>query len=319
MKALILDTDPGVDDAMAIAMACAHPELELLGLTTVFGNVRVEQATANALSLLEQFGHSTIPVAAGAAKPLLNAPLPFPDFVHGTDGLGNINLPVASTQAVDLTAAEFIVDTCRSNSGKVSLVAVGPLTNIAMAMQLEPDLPSKVARLIVMGGTLNEPGNVSPVAEANFLADPQAADKVFERYWPATIVGLDVTHRIMLLASDLERIAEQGGSYGPIIESASRFYLDYYASTGAARDLPEPGCAMHDPTALAYLLCPDGFATTQGPVRVVHDGIAAGQLILDQKGYQYLLPHWQNRASTAVCTAVDAERAKQLFIDAVTL
>ncbi len=318
MTALILDTDPGVDDAMAIAMACAHPELDLLGLTTVFGNVPVEQATVNTLSLLEQFGHPEVPVIPGAAQPLVNDPLPFPEFVHGKDGLGNIALPAPSLQSRDMTAAEFIVETSRTLHGKVTLVAIGPLTNIAMALQLEPDLPSMVAGLVVMGGALDEPGNVSPVAEANFLADPHAADLVFERDWPATIVGLDVTHRVMLYESDLSVIAQRGGSYGSLLHSASGFYIDYYTSTGAARNQPEPGCAMHDATALVYLIKPQLFSTVKGPVRIAREGIAAGQLIMDRKGYTYLLPHWKNRTPTAVCTSVDADRAKQTFLDAVT-
>ena len=317
MTKLILDTDPGVDDAMAIAMACAHPDLELVGLTTVFGNVSVEQATANALSLLEHFDHPSIPVIPGAAKPLVNQPLPFPDFVHGKDGLGNINLPTAALTALNTTAAEFIVETCRTNSENVTLVAVGPLTNIAMALELEPALPSMVSGLVIMGGALDEPGNVSPVAEANFLADPHAADQVLEHNWPAVIVGLDVTHRVMLYDSDLDLLANHGGRYGAVLRSASRFYMNYYTSTGAARDLPEPCCAMHDATALVYVVSPDLFTTTQGPARVADQGIAAGQLILDRRGYKYLLDHWRNRASTAVCIGVDATRAKQVFIDAV--
>ena len=138
MQALIIDTDPGVDDAMAIAFALAHPDLELLALTTVFGNVSVEQATQNALSILDYLGAEHIPVAAGAAIPIEQKPLPHPDFVHGADGLGNINLPQSGRQAHSLSAAEFIVKSANDRPGEISLVAIGPMTNVQLALQIDP-------------------------------------------------------------------------------------------------------------------------------------------------------------------------------------
>jgi len=172
MHKIIIDTDPGIDDAQAIAFAIAHPDIELLGLTTVFGNASVEITTGNALLLLDRFGRPDIPVAAGAADPIQSERRPAPDFVHGADGLGNLNLEPSARKVTDENAAEFIVRQANEHLGEISLVAIGPLTNLALALDLDPLLPSKLKELVVMGGCVDEPGNVSPLAEANFINDP---------------------------------------------------------------------------------------------------------------------------------------------------
>lgn len=314
MQRVIIDTDPGVDDAMAIAFACADPDIELMGLTTVFGNVSVKRATRNALALLERFGEPGIPVAEGAGIPLEQEPLPHPDFVHGKDGLGNIDLPASSKRAEDSDAADFIIQQANRFPGEITLVAVGPLTNVAIAVSRDPGLPEKLKALVVMGGTLDEPGNVSPVAEANFLGDPHAADRVFELDWPAAIVGLDVTHQIMLFDSDLQNVQATSARYGDLIWRSSRFYVAHYTDSGAAKGLAEPGCAMHDATALAYVINPGWFETVDGPVRVVDSGIARGQLTINRKGQRYMLPHWENRPLSGVCLNVDVAAVKQRFM-----
>ncbi len=314
-RKIIIDTDPGVDDAMAIAFAVAHPGLDLLGLTTVFGNVAVQLATSNALKLLDNFNASSVPVAAGASRPLVQDPLPHPDFVHGQDGLGNIDLPDSERQQLEMEAAHYIVDSANRFPGEITLIAVGPLTNVAAALALDPELPGKLDQLVIMGGALDEPGNVSPLAEANFLGDPHAADRVLAVDWPAVVVGLDVTHKIMLYDSDLKQLSDKAGAVGEVLWRASRFYVNYYSSTGAASELPEPGCAMHDAAALAYVLEPELFELVHGATRVVTEGIAIGQMTMNRKGYTYLLPHWQDLPATGCCVSVDAERVKSLFLD----
>ena len=318
MLPLILDTDPGIDDAMAIAYACAHPELELLGLTTVFGNVSVSRATRNALAVLGNFGHSEVPVAQGASVPLVQKPLPHPDFVHGDDGMGNIDLEDGKVAAIAQNAAEFIVEQSLARAGELSLVAVGPLTNIALALRLDPELPSRIKQLVVMGGTLDEPGNVSPVAEANFLGDPHAADEVFSVDWPATIVGLDVTHKVLLFDSELAHLSRNSKIYGDLLYRSSRFYVNFYSTTGAAKGMPEPGCAMHDATAMVYLLRPELFTTLSGPVRVATDGAAAGQLIMKRREAPYLLNHWDELPAASACMGVNADSVKADFFDTLT-
>lgn len=326
MMPLILDTDPGVDDAMAIAYALAHPQLQLLALTTVFGNTTVEATTRNARWLLEHFGADDVEVAQGAEVPLVQAARPHAEFVHGADGLGNAYPPDAALTAgtaharpLDVDAADYIVRAARARPGEIRLAAVGPLTNLAIALQREPALPSLLHSLVVMGGNLDEPGNVTPLAEANFFNDPHAADAVLAHDWPLTIVGLDVTHRIMILDSDLEHLGERGGRNGRLIREASRFYVDFYTRQGAARrahqEGAEPACAMHDAAAIAQLVMPDAFGYVSGGARVVPDGMAAGQLALDRTGYAYALPDWDARASVSVCTSVDAARVKADFVD----
>ena len=221
----------------------------------------------------------------------------------------------ASVEPVD--AADFIIQSARAQPGEITLVAVGPLTNIAEAYRREPTLPSMIARLVIMGGTVDEPGNVSPVAEANFLNDPHAADLLLEADWPVTIVGLDVTHRIMIGDSHLKELDSKAGATGAFIWQSSRFYVDFYTSKRVAPDAGEPQCAMHDAAAIACILVPDAFTMVKGAARVVHDGIAIGQLALDRTGYAYALPYWRDRPAVSVCMAVDAERVRNHFLQTI--
>ena len=321
MHRIILDTDPGVDDAMAIAFALCHPEIELVALTTVFGNTSVELATRNARYALDTFGARDVAVARGAAVPSVQPPLPHPDFVHGADGLGNVH-PGADVALSDTArharvetadAADFIVETARARPGELVLVAVGPLTNVAEALRREPELPALVRELVVMGGTLDEPGNVSPVAEANFWNDPHAADAVLGGDWPATVVGLDVTHRVMLADEDLARLRDGAGATGDLVWRSSRFYVDFYTRRAGG----ERRGAMHDAAALVHVVEPDAFERVGGGARVVPDGIAVGQLVLDRLGHDYPLRHWAARPTTAVCTAVDATRVRECFLETI--
>ena len=322
MHRLILDTDPGVDDAMAIAFALCHPEIELVGLTTVFGNASIDVTTRNAQYVLDTFGASDVAVARGAAAPRVQAPHPYPDFVHGADGLGNVYpespppLDAAARHArvEPADAADFIVAAARATPGELVLVAIGPLTNIAEALARAPELPSLVRELVVMGGALEEPGNVSPLAEANFWNDPHAADAVLGADWPATVVGLDVTHRIMVSDEHLARLRDGAALSGELIWRSSRFYVDFY-SARAGDGLR--ACAMHDAAALVHVVMPEAFEHATGGARVVPDGIAVGQLALDRLGHDYPVRHWAGRPPIAVCTAVDAERVREAFLDTI--
>ncbi len=333
MHKIILDTDPGVDDTMAIAYALAHPDIELLGLTTIYGNINIDYATRNAQYVLDVLGATSVAVARGASTPSIQTPLPHADFVHGADGLGNVypgSEPgkAASAAAVlradarhaavePVDAADFIIQSARQFPGEITLVAVGPLTNVAEAYRREPALPSLVAGLVLMGGTVDEPGNVSPVSEANFLNDPHAADALLAADWPTTVVGLDVTHRIMLTDSDLKQLDDQAGETGSLIWNSSRFYVDFYTKSGAAREADEPQCAMHDAAAIAYVLIPDAFTAVSGAARVIPDGMAIGQLVVDRKGYAYASNHWRDRPVTSVCMAVESDRVREHFLQTI--
>ena len=322
---VILDTDPGVDDAMAIALCVSHPDIDLIALTTVFGNVSVDQSTRNAQFVLDVFGATDVVVSKGLGHPLVQLPREHSESVHGADGLGNccdkarqLNPDAAHAKLHKLPAPEFIIEQARQYPGEITLIAVGPLTNVAKALEIEPELPQLLKSLIIMGGALDEPGNVTPVAEANFFNDSHAADQVLAVEWPATVIGLDVTHKIMVSDTDLARLRDGAGETGKLLWNSSRFYVDFYVKKGAAKDQSEPACAMHDAAAVLFLLMPEYFEQVTGRSRVVDSGIALGQLTCDRKGYVYSLPHWESVTSTtAIATAVDSDSVRQEFLNSL--
>jgi len=320
---VILDTDPGVDDSMAIALALCHPDIELIALTTVFGNVSVAQSTRNAQYVLDVFGARDVVVAKGLGEPIVQEPLPHSESVHGDDGLGNTYEPSRELQAEaahaslhELSAPEYIIAQAKRRPGEITLIAVGPLSNVARALQLEPALPTLLRSLIIMGGCLDEPGNVTPVAEANFLNDPHAADQVLAVEWPAVVIGLDVTHKIMLTDTHLAHLRDNAGETGKLLWESSRFYVDFYVNKGAAQGGVEPACAMHDAAAVLYLLMPDAFQLVTGASRVVDSGMAAGQLTCNRKGYTYALPHWADvTRTTGIAMQVDDAAGRTEFLN----
>jgi inosine-uridine nucleoside N-ribohydrolase len=281
---VIFDTDPGVDDAMALCFAMAHPRIELVGITTTFGNVTVPQATTNALYLTQLAGRS-IPVAQGAAKPLVKQTEAPPDFIHGADGLGNLPSRQSSNgaKADARSAAQFIVEMARTHPGQITLVPVGPLTNIAEALALEPQLPKLIKSVVLMGGAVKEGGNVSPVAEANIWNDPHATDAVFTAGFDLTMVGLDVTYKVVVPVALFEKFAQQ--HQHPLFDTllhAVRFYAQFYATRYP--DLKaKPGCFGHDVLAFIALLHPELFSFSPGRLRCVNEGIAQGQTILHDR------------------------------------
>jgi inosine-uridine nucleoside N-ribohydrolase len=281
---VIFDTDPGVDDAMALCFAMAHPRIDLVGITTTFGNVKVTQASANALYLTQLAGRA-IATAQGTGQPLAKPAHPPPDFIHGADGLGNLAWRYAANSAKldPRSAAQFMVDMARAHPGQITLVPVGPLTNIAAALALEPKLPQFIKNVVLMGGAIQEKGNVSPVAEANIWNDPHAADAVFTAGFDLTMVGLDVTYQVIVPVSLFEKLAAQ--HQHPLTDTllhAVRFYSQFYATRYP--DLKtNPGCFGHDVLALIALLHPELFSFTKGRLRCVTEGIAQGQTILHNR------------------------------------
>jgi inosine-uridine nucleoside N-ribohydrolase len=313
-KLLLLDTDPGVDDAMALLFLHRHAAVQLLGITTVFGNAEIDVTTRNALYLCERFGIE-VPVARGAALPLVRPPRGAAPEVHGDDGLGNLAGPVSTTRAADARAAHrFIIETLRAHPGEVTLLAVGPLTNLALALAEEPAVARLARQVVVMGGAFGidgQGGNVSPVAEANILSDPHAADAVFTASWPVTIVGLDVTHQVLMDHAFFERLREEGGAEGRFIWECSRHYVGFYC-----RHVGVQGCYVHDSSAVAFAIAPELFTTRAGPVRVVEQGIAIGQTIQSTAGRRYSQgAAWEGAPEQRVCTAVRSAAVLDLFMD----
>lgn len=310
-KKVIFDTDPGIDDAMALLFLHKSPQVELVGITTGPGNGTIDVTTRNALYLKERFGISA-PVARGAAGPLAGEAPPPAAFVHGQNALGDIPLPErVTTPPHELPAFRFIVETVRRNPGEISIVAVGRMTNLALALREDPEIVGLVEQVVIMGGAFGyhgHSGNVSPVSEANIHGDPLAADEVFAAAWPLTVVGLDVTKQTRMSNAYLRSLADENPKIGPFIWEITRFYEKFHISRGVL-----DGIYVHDSSAVAFLLDPSLFVTRTGPIRVVMEGIAAGQTI--QKADSLNLPHagWDGRPSHAICTDVDSPRLLALY------
>jgi inosine-uridine nucleoside N-ribohydrolase len=273
-RPLLIDTDPGVDDAFALLLAAASPELRIEGITMVFGNAAVETTTRNALALAELAGLAAVPVVAGAAAPLSGQALEPPAHVHGRDGMGDSDAraPPSGRAMPGMSAAAFIVDAARRSRGGLSILALGPLTNLALALRLCPGLPNLVAEVVVMGGNALCPGNSTPTAEANMLADPEAADLVLGAGWRLGMVGLDVTHRVILNGEAIARLGRAAGPAGRIAARALPAYRTFFERTNGT-----DGIFLHDPAAVAALLAPELFVTRARPVRVETLGISRGK------------------------------------------
>jgi purine nucleosidase len=239
---ILIDCDPGHDDAIALLLALASPELELLGVTSVSGNQTLEKTTANAIRVLEFAGRADIPVAAGADRPLVRERF-VASFVHGETGLDGPDLPPAQAQPVSRHAVDFLADKIREREGAVTLVPIGPLTNVALLLALHPD--ARPERIVLMGGAIAE-GNVTPAAEFNIWADPEAAARVFGSGLDVTMVGLDVTHRALFTSAHVGRLA---GRVGGMVAELLRFYGHFHKEV-----YNFDGSPIHDAVAVAHVI-----------------------------------------------------------------
>jgi inosine-uridine nucleoside N-ribohydrolase len=296
---LIIDTDPGIDDAMAIFYAAGALDINLLGLTTIFGNVTTKTATRNALRLLEWTSLEDVPVAEGLPKPRELPPFPPSANVHGEEGFGTLPAADPKGQKIAETAPEFLVRMAREHKGELVLCPIGPLTNIAAALDLDPEFASNVARIVLMGGSLEEGGNITPHAEANIYHDPHAAEVVFASGANITMVGLDVTHRILCTAEDFNAIEKTAPVLGGMINEMSLFYLHFYTTVGK-----HEGCSLHDPAAVIACTHPHLFTSRAVPISVSCEGETSGATILAA----------DERRATDVLMTVDAQAVKQLFM-----
>ncbi len=251
MPRLILDTDPGIDDAIALFLALASSEVQLEAVTTVHGNVPVDVTTRNALSLLELVGRTEVPVAQGCARPLVRTQVDAA-YVHGAGGLGGLTLPEPKTSPVAQSAVDLIVERVLAAPGEITLVAVGPLTNLALAVRRAPALAQQVKKVVIMGGALRVPGNITPAAEFNIYADPHAAHVVFHAGWPIYMVSLDVTNVTGVGREQVQQLSQNGSQVGRAIEQMLAYYFDVFAPMFGARRF-----ALHDPLALAAAFEPD--------------------------------------------------------------
>ena len=280
VKQIIIDTDPGIDDALAILLALASPELSLEGLSIVHGNCSLEQATKNGLSVLELAKASHIPLARGCELPLVQPSLLAPE-THGNTGLGYAKLPEPRIKPTIQHGSDFLIEKVMSDPGEITIVAVGPLTNVAMALRKEPNFAKSVKELIIMGGAIRHEGNTTALAEFNVYVDPHAAHIVFHAGIPTTLVPLDVTYKCVLTAQDVERLLKIDSPVPPFIRDTTNFYMEYHDSFQGIK-----GCIINDPLALALTFAPELCDYEELPVDVdISGGVSMGKTFADFYNY----------------------------------
>jgi inosine-uridine nucleoside N-ribohydrolase len=265
---VLLDCDPGHDDAIALLLALASPEIDLVGVTTVQGNQTLEKTTANAIRILEFAGRTDVPVAAGANRPLLREPF-VARYVHGESGLDGPALPPAQSSALDQHAVDFLAE----HVDGATLVAVGPLTNVGLLLARYPE--AKPERIVLMGGSIGV-GNVTPAAEFNIWADPEAAARVFESGLDVTMIGLDVTHEALMTKADAERLRETG-RVGTLVAELWEFYNRFHSQTYGFEGSP-----IHDAVALAHVFQAELVETAHRHVAIECDSeLTRGRTVVD--------------------------------------
>ena len=305
---LIIDSDPGLDDALAIGLAAASPEIRLLAVTTVGGNADVTRCTENALRLLHAYGRDDVPVAEGAAGPLLGSIVRATE-VHGESGIGNTKLPASANRALPEGAVALMARLIGASEEPVVLAPIGPLTNIALLLRLYPHLAGRIAHVCLMGGSIGE-GNTTASAEFNIVADPEAADVVFRSGVPITMIGLDVTHQALLDRAAAWRLRDFGNASGRIAAELTDYALDRNLEWSGATTT-----AIHDAVAVAHLAIPDLVAVARYHVVIdITDGPARGRTVCD--GLPYRLRRTGRVPNADVGIAIDRDRFERLILDA---
>ena len=277
----LLDCDTGIDDAVALLYLLSDPRVQVVGVTTTFGNCSAAEAADNTLRILHRIGRRDIPVAVGANHPLRGTFDGGEAVVHGKGGLGGVELDIGPTRPIKAAAPDFIVQLARANAGHLHIIATGTLTNLALALELEPRLPTMIASLTIMGGAASVPGNVSPVAEANVSRDPEAAAKVLSASWLVTLVPLDVTMLDIIEEADRQLLLGAKGTAAELAAYVLEFYMGFYKSVYGRAAAP-----CHD--ALAVAIAKGDMVPRLAPVVAVEvdttDGPGRGQTICDLRG-----------------------------------
>jgi purine nucleosidase len=274
-KRIIIDTDPGVDDALAFLLALASPEVKLEALTTTQGNVTVDKSTRNALSILELAHASHIPVAEGSVYPLVQPLRAAPD-VHGESGIGSAVLPEPKANPIQGHAVDYLIERVLAEPNEISVFPIAPMTNIAMAIRKEPRFAKAVKELVIMGGAIQEGGNMSPLAEFNIFVDPHAAHIVFHSGMPITLIPLDVTHKCLLKQEHIDRLMKINSPISRFIRDAVEVYLKFSSERGFE------GSALHDPLTLATIIAPDLLTLKEYYVDVdISGGVSMGKTFAD--------------------------------------
>jgi inosine-uridine nucleoside N-ribohydrolase len=301
---IIVDCDPGHDDAIALLLALASPELGLLGVTTVAGNQTLEKTTANAIRVLEFVGRGDVPVAAGAARPLVREPF-VAAYVHGETGLDGPALPPPQRQPLEQHAVDFLAERVLAAPDPVTLVPTGPLTNVALLLATHPEAAERLERVVLMGGAIAE-GNVTPAAEFNIWADPEAAARVFASGLDVTMIGLDVTHTALMRADHAERLRAAGRT-GRMVAELFDFFSGYHL-----RVYGFDGAPIHDAVAVAYVARPGLVETVARHVAVdCESQLCRGRTVVD------LWRRTDNEPNAHVAVAIDADAFLDLLVERI--
>ena len=309
VKKIVIDTDPGVDDSLAIFVALNSPELEVLGLTTIFGNAVTTTCTENALRLLEIAKRTDVPVIEGAEVPLNGNFRGAASFVHGDNGQGNATLSSPVTKPLDIDAVTFLKEIIETNPNEITLVPVGPLTNIANLLTIHEGIDSKIKEIVLMGGNAQSPGNATPTAEANILNDPEAADIVFSAQCEITMVGLDVTNDVFMNEEQVVTLGSFDNDKSKHIGKINPFYFDFLKDF-----FQDNGMPVHDSSAITYLVHPEYFETLNHPIKVETEGISRGKTWMgmgisdNEEGLGERLKPWENRKKVNICIGVDSQK-----------
>ena len=305
-KKILFDTDPGIDDACAILLALASPELSLEGLSVVHGNCSLEQGTINALSVLELAHAGHIPVAKGCELPLLQPSLLAPE-THGDTGLGYAKLPAPRATPILQHGIDFLIETILASPGEITLLAIAPLTNVALALRQEPRIVEALKEIIIMGGAIRHEGNTTALGEFNTYVDPHAAQIVYHAGIPTTLVPLDVTYQCILTPGDVNRLQK---IYSPItrfVADATRFYMEFHDEYQQI-----DGCVINDPLALALAFMPELCTYRELPVEVdLSGGISTGKTVADFYNYG------KKPANMKVALEVRARDFIDLFVERI--
>ena len=301
---LLIDCDPGHDDAMALLLALASPEVELRGVTTVSGNQTLEKTTANALRVLEFVGRDGVPVAAGADRPLVRERF-VAAYVHGETGLDGPDLPPPRGRPLERHAVDFLAETILASQRNVTLVPTGPLTNVGLLLARHPEAVTRIERIVLMGGAIAE-GNVTPAAEFNVWADPEAAQRVFTSGLDVTMVGLDVTHRA-LVTEDHAAVLRGAGRVGRMVAELLDFYGRFHRETYGF-----DGSPIHDAVAVAHVARPQILETVERAVVVDCGGeLSRGRTYVDL----WRRTDWPVNAKVAV--GIDADAFVALLLERI--
>ncbi|KGF69794.1 nucleoside hydrolase [Hoeflea sp. BAL378] len=303
---IIVDCDPGIDDTIALLTAFVSPELDILGITPVCGNQPLGRTVLNALQVCELGGRPDIPVYPGCFRPMLREPIH--GQFHGKTGLGNTTLPDPVKTAEEMSAVDFLIEALSLASAKgepVTLCCLGPMTNLAVALRIKPQIADGIGRVVMMGGAYREPGNRTMTSEFNVLADPHAAHVVFSSGIPIVALALDATHQVMLKPEHVTAFSRVGGRISHALGELMAFWDRNDVARYGSRGGP-----LHDPLVIAYILAPHLFGTTRARIFVEYESeLCMGQTIADWYGKSGLEPNAE------IVTRVDAQGVIDFFLD----